>query len=396
MGSVQQYLNTLTFLGSIAALYTLLYSLKKLRPEILEKYGISLEGPIVLIKTERFNEIIENIGSKYRKIIWLTSYIAVAVGFYLMFIGVHFIHSNLIAIIFRSPTAAPVEPLLPGINIGLDSLPYMVFAVAVVLLPHELAHGVTASAFKVRIKSSGLLLALVLFGGFVEPEEEELKKVPFLKKLGFLSIGSFANFLTFFLVVGLFTLLMTPSGVLVRGTLPGYPADSVLEPNDVIIKINNTSISTLDDLIKFMKTTKPGDNITVTIVRKGETVKLFLTLTEDPRNSSKGFMGARFDNYYKPIFSLKTPNPFIQRFAIEIYKMFKWVYLLTISVAVMNMLPIYPFDGGRIIYSVLENFLKEENKVNVLKLSITLYFAAVLFANIILSVRTWGLGAWLP
>jgi len=396
LGSVQQYLNTLMFLGSIAALYALLYLMKKLKPEILKKYGISLEGPIILVKTEKFNKIIEDIGNKFRKPIQMTSYISIIVGLYLMFIGIHFIHSNLIAIIFRSPTATPVEPILPGVNIGLDALPYMVFAAAVVLLPHELAHGIAASAFKVRIKSSGLLLALVLFGGFVEPEEEELKKTPLLKKIGFFSVGSFTNFLTFLLVAQLFASLMVPSGVLVRETLKGYPANRILEVNDVIIEINGTSISTLDDLITFMKTTKPGDNIVMTVMREGKMRELLLTLAEDPRNSSKGFMGARFDYYYQPVFFSKIFNGFIQRFAIEVYKIFKWVYLLTVSVAVMNMLPIYPFDGGRIIYAILEKSFKDENKINILKISVTLYFTIVLFANIILSIRIWGLGSWLP
>jgi len=392
----QRYLNTLTFLLTIGTLYALLYFLKKFKPEILKKCGISLEGPVVLFRTAKFNRAIEYIGNKYSKPIRFASYVAIIVSLYLMFVGIHFIHSNLLAIILKSPTAAPVEPLLPGINVGLESLPYLALAAAVVLLPHELAHGITASAFKVRIKSSGLLLALILFGGFVEPEEEELKKTPLLKKLGFLSVGSFVNFLTFLLVTELFLVLMIPSGVLVRGTLEGFPAHGVLKPDDIIVRINETSISSLNDLIGYMKRTKPGEKIIISVVRNGEVLELPLTLAEDPRNKSKGFMGARFDYYYQPMFFSNTYSPLIRKMSIEIYRIFKWVYLLTISVAVMNMLPIYPFDGGRVVYAVLEEYFKEESKREKVKMLVTLYFVAVLLANIALSIRIWGLGSWLP
>ena len=51
---------------------------------------------------------------------------------------------------------------------------------------------------------------------------------------------------------------------------------------DVIIKADNTTIKTADDLIAFLGTKKPGDTITVTVERDGKTQELQVTLAERP------------------------------------------------------------------------------------------------------------------
>ena len=51
---------------------------------------------------------------------------------------------------------------------------------------------------------------------------------------------------------------------------------------DVIVKADNTTIKTADDLIAFLGTKKPGDTITVTVERDGKMQDLKLTLAERP------------------------------------------------------------------------------------------------------------------
>ena len=51
---------------------------------------------------------------------------------------------------------------------------------------------------------------------------------------------------------------------------------------DVIVKADNTTIKTADDLIAFLGTKKPGDTITVTVERDGKTQELQVTLAERP------------------------------------------------------------------------------------------------------------------
>jgi S1-C subfamily serine protease len=53
---------------------------------------------------------------------------------------------------------------------------------------------------------------------------------------------------------------------------------------DVIVKADDTAIKSADDLIAFLGTKKPGDTITVTVERDGQTEELQVTLAERPSN----------------------------------------------------------------------------------------------------------------
>ena len=395
-GLLQQYASTIILVSAIGVLYLSLYLLKNFKPDILTRWGVTLEGPVVMLRTEKFNKVIERIGSKYKKLITLISYISILVGVYLLAVGIYFIHVNLLAIIFKSPTAAPVAPVLPGITIGLESLPYFVLAAAIVLIPHEFAHGIFASAFNVSIKSAGLLLAIILFGGFVEPDENEFEEISLSRKIRVFSAGSFANFLTFILLILVFTNAMIASGVLVNSTLEGYPANEVLRAGDIIIKMNETEVKSLQELIVFMKNTKPGDVVKLTVVRNGDIVNVHIRLVSDPRNSTKGFMGASFNDFYSLVFFRDSFSDLARSFSIEVYKILIWSIVATQSIAVINMLPIYPFDGGQVVNAVIEKFIKNEKNRTIAKVSVSIYFAAILLANMILSIKIWGLRLWLP
>ena len=53
---------------------------------------------------------------------------------------------------------------------------------------------------------------------------------------------------------------------------------------DVIVKVDGTQIKTADDLIAFLGTKKPGDTVTVTVERDGQTQDLQVTLAQRPSN----------------------------------------------------------------------------------------------------------------
>ena len=94
--------------------------------------------------------------------------------------------------------------------------------------------------------------------------------------------------------------MKTQGGALVEQVSPGSPAakagiqggDQTVDVQgqqftiggDVIVKADNTTIKTADDLIAFLGTKKPGDTITVTVERDGQTKDLQVTLAERPSN----------------------------------------------------------------------------------------------------------------
>jgi S1-C subfamily serine protease len=94
--------------------------------------------------------------------------------------------------------------------------------------------------------------------------------------------------------------MKTQGGALVESVSPGSPAakagikggdrqvtvqgQQFTVGGDVIVKVDNTQIKTADDLIAFLGTKKPGDTVTVTVERNGQTQDIQVTLAQRPSN----------------------------------------------------------------------------------------------------------------
>lgn len=361
-------------------LYGSLYWLKYSKKELLEKYGITIDSFAIFIRTKKLNNFISNVGYKYRKFWKIISIIGILVGIYLAGIGLLFIHQNLLGLLFKKPTASPVTPLIPGITIGINTLPYFIIAFLLVLIPHEFFHGFIAASEKINIKSAGLFFFTVFFGGFVEPDEEEFNKSNLLAKIRVYVAGSFANFLTYLLLLAIFIQFIHPSGVLVVATLPEYPAYNILQKNDIIVGLNNTKINNIQDLTNFMDKTKPGDIVIIKILRDHQEKNIVLTLGKSPNNPNQGFIGIKLENYFK--------NKFL-------YHTLWWSLIITSSAAVINMLPVVPFDGGQILSNLLAYIFRNHGGKKIsdkITYVISIYIGLILILNILLSFNIWGFG----
>jgi len=62
---------------------------------------------------------------------------------------------------------------------------------------------------------------------------------------------------------------VTPDGVVVSAVDVGAPADGVLEPDDVIVGANGKDVAGPEDLSQVMSGVKPGETVTLRIVRDG-------------------------------------------------------------------------------------------------------------------------------
>jgi Lon-like protease len=62
---------------------------------------------------------------------------------------------------------------------------------------------------------------------------------------------------------------VVPQGASVFGTLAGSPAAKVLRPGDLIVRVDQKTIRTLNDLSETIRAHKPGDEVTVTVRRSG-------------------------------------------------------------------------------------------------------------------------------
>jgi membrane-associated protease RseP (regulator of RpoE activity) len=289
----------------------------------------------------------------------------------------------------RPEQASQVIPIVPGLTIGLDSLSYILISLVVVIITHEFAHGIASLGEKIPLKSSGIFLALVLPGGFVEIDEEKLEKARAITKLRIFSAGSSTNIavgMFVLLLMSNFTLTISPlydpnsSGVMITGLVEGGAADSIgMRKWDTILSLNGTPIKEVEDLREYMIDVKPNDRLTVN-TKRGDFV---INTQASPQNPDRALIGIIPFNYYNPrISSLPEDLPF------QIYMTESWMNMILISVALLNMLPIGPLDGGRFIDTVLK--IIKIKRAKEIATFISVICILILGLNILLSFLNFG------
>ena len=76
------------------------------------------------------------------------------------------------------------------------------------------------------------------------------------------------------------------------GTIPqGSPSSGVLQPTDQITAIDATKVTDFASLKSALATTKPGQVVTVTVLRNGKTVTGKVTLQANATQGNQGFLG---------------------------------------------------------------------------------------------------------
>lgn len=130
-----------------------------------------------------------------------------------------------------------------------------------------------------------------------------------------------------------------------------------------ILNVGGENIKNIEDLSESLEKKKPGEKIIIkTKTNEGEN-NYEITLGKSPFNESKAWLGIVFENYDSGkisgkiatiMDSIKDKNIYYQpKFdgvSIFIYNLFWWIILISISVALINMLPVGIFDGGRFFY----------------------------------------------
>jgi membrane-associated protease RseP (regulator of RpoE activity) len=366
-----------TFLLGLLLFWIVVYALSQLLHA--DKHGFKIFPFFLTYRSEKFKGMIGRISRK-NTLLWKTlSNVGIALAFGLMIYSAYFLFSNLLKFFLPAVESVPVVPVIPGVTISLDSLPYFFVAVAIVVLLHEFAHGVSAVAEKVAVKSAGLAVMLAFFGGFVEPEEKSFEKTSRTSKLRILGAGSAVNLATGLLVIILLASLFAPSaGVLVNSTLANGPAARAgVQRFDVIQAVNNKTIKSLQDLSAYLANVTPGSNLSI------EVNNHLVTVTTE-NLSGRAIIGIYGLDYYPSRLGLNritTANSYLTLY---------WTFIAAFSVAVFNMLPAFPFDGEKFLYYSLADHVEEKNRLR-LRILINVIFLGLLVSNVILSLWFFGL-----
>ncbi|MFX0054048.1 MAG: site-2 protease family protein [Candidatus Hermodarchaeota archaeon] len=384
-------MDPLIFLAIAAVIWILVFILAQyIGFEKLNQRGIEASTPFfLLIKTERLNAFLTKWGKKFPRVFWNAG---IVVGFGGMIVGFYIFADNFIKFFIQPAQAGGVVPIIPGVTITGLPLIYMLIGLAVTLITHEFAHGLASSREDIPIKSSGLLFFYVIFGGFVEPDEETFEQKAGPKsRMRMLAAGSFANLITgliVFILIANFNPIASiaynpPNGAYIYETQAGSPGAAALQIGDVIVGLNDTEIATWGDVDRFMDNATSGSLLTI-YTTNPLTNDTTIILAENPSNASQGYIGIFGADYWEPKPGwdvILTPLTVFHAQQILI-----WLWIILVSIGLLNLLPIPAFDGDKLLSNALSLVTDDEKKIKYVMWPARILSITILLGSIILSL----------
>src|SRR3989338_7010238 len=334
--------------------------------------------PIILYRSKRTIEHVRKLGRKYAKFWQIYGTIAIPIAFGGMIFIFGFLAYQVYKIILNTSLGASVQ-FIP--------IWYFLGALAIILVAHELMHGVVAEAFKLKLKAVGFGLLAIIPLAFVEPDEKQFNRASLRAREAVLASGAFTNFVVAAIVIGLTTFAVAPAitqtfdfnGVIIEDVTESLPGDLAgLEKGDVITAISGAEFSSVDEFIKLLTANKPGDSAVLT-TNNGDKIATFGANPEEP---TKPYLGIQFkgDVIVKPeIANTFGQSPWILQY---IAQFFFWLLILNIGIGLFNLLPIGPLDGGKMANSLVADIMKNKTAAQKVFMLISYLSLALLIFNI--------------
>jgi len=374
-----------------------------------DRKNLEFKYIILMRKTKKGRDYIEAVA-RWHPRFWkifstlgvLVAIIAMAVGIFLFLM----ISGLILDKTIKEPSLGLVLPVAgpnPEIGPGFIFVPFWFWIILLpfILIPHEFSHAIVARVEKVRLKHVGLFLLLFLPGAFVEPDEKDMKKVSTLSRLRIVSMGSVMNFASVAVVFVVAYLLLWPvtvnSGMAIAEVDKNSAAyDAGLREGMTIEKmgnykidvsfwdytgaygflltkglLNDTSIkNSTKDIIYFkfsnvLYSQNPGD----TLLLRADGKDFKIVLGKNPKNSTLPYI----DLNITPSVSINSESMFTIGFPL-----LWWLTNVPLWVAMINILPIYPLDGGLIVEYLAEKITKKRKKI-IVSLATLLMLGLIIF-----------------
>jgi len=365
---------TLNFAFFLLTFWLVVYILS--RKLSLSRYGLDIRPFFIKWESKKFRDLLYRCSSRWGRAWRAFSWVSMFIGVGLMALALAFLLWNIVRVVIVHEASSSVALVIPGVTLRLYWLPYFLVAVVITIFIHEAAHGAVALSESISVKSAGALLLATFFGGFVELDERELNVAPPKAKIKVFSAGSASNLLAglivFLLLSGLF--IQIPSGLIVLETLEEGPLQRAgIRTWDIIYALNNHEIHTLQDLGDFMSSVKPGEEI---VVRTGRG-DFVVTAAPSPGCGQRAIIGLVSSiPYYPSRLGLGYPLD------VHLYLTLNWLFIVLVSVAALNMLPIPYLDGDRLLQCLAERASRVGAAVKKLLNALSIF---LLLVNIVMS-----------
>jgi len=348
-----------------------------------DRKNVEFHTVVVMRRTERFRGFIEwvaNLSPRFwRAASTLGVLLAAVLGSYMVYILLSTTRSIILGLI-KQPALMLVLPspsATGSMGPGYFLIPFWFWIVTIgaILVPHEMMHGVVARAEKIKLRSVGLLLLIIFPGAFVEPDEKQLQKAKLLTRLRVFAAGSFANFSLAAIIVALLAFAVWPvflgTGLTLDTVTDGSPAALAgLHSGQLLTSVNGVAITStyweyaagrgyLADEVGALKI---GQNLT--FVADGTEYALQAVNSTE---TGAPYVGI---NYF-PDMNFISYKTFIM-----VVNLLSMIAQFSLAVGMVNILPIYPLDGGLMFEAVLKKYVRKARRVKTI-LSVVTYFLII-------------------
>jgi len=357
-----------------------------------DRKNIQVDHHVIFMRrTKRFGDVIDKVAQLSPRFWKVIGTVGIAVCVYVMAYGIAQLYNVSRFVLSGLVTQPALQLILPmpsaelSVGPGFIGIPFWfwIVTIAFILIPHEFFHGIMARADKIRLKSVGLMMLAIFPGAFVEPDEKQLNKAKFITKMRVFAAGSFINIMIAVLIAtSVNSMLWEPNihpGVILGTVNDSAPAGLIgLKPGMLIEKIDgkslnmsyvdysaimlqtansmneNITINTGSYLLSYhLMQHKPGDMITVTADGKDYTV----ILDHHPDAASLPYLGVGY-------VSLNTERTDLFNL---IFPIFAFIWMFSLGVATVNILPLYPLDGGLMLKALTDKYLSKNDSAAVVK-----------------------------
>ncbi len=430
------YLPYLLTLAVVVAWTAIFYFLQ--HRKLLESHNLSIAGPILMWRTRRGRDLIDRLArpKRFWRAFGDVSIILVAAT---MITTTLLLLWEATLVTSQAVRANPPSPDLllglPGVN-PVIPLGYGIFGLAVAIVLHEFCHGILSRTAGIKVQSVGAVFVVVPVGAFVEPDEDELRKLPPRQRARLYAAGPATNIILALLFGFLFaTTMMTAVTPVHNGVgIVGFTSDSgaanaSMQAYTVITNVNGTVVNSFGDFSSALSQVHPNETIPVEAFNPSTHTYTWynVTLGRDPA-SGRPLLGIYAldvsTDYYHPFtnldrfggvpgavlsfialpFSGRAPvqDPEVQFYQVNgplaavplplfwlVTNTMYWLFWLNIMLGATNALPAIPLDGGYIfkdgmvaLVTRIRRGLKPEETDRIVR-QVTYLFALLILALIL-------------